>query len=111
LEPKARVEFSAVMCAAAGQARDGTAYPANARKFPAAIWAPINKSRRVSLCRKWEIMTARFISDSEIMTRLSPLGAMRQDPAPTGTKLSEQMGQFMAQRAIDFGPMLRQPRV
>ena len=56
-------------------------------------------------------MTARFIGDSEIMTRLSPLGAMRQDPAPTGTKLSEQMGQFMAQRAIDFGPMLQQPRV
>jgi len=56
-------------------------------------------------------MTALFIGDSKIITRLSPLGAVRQDPAPTGTKLSEKMGQFMAQRAIDFGRMLRQSRV
>jgi hypothetical protein len=56
-------------------------------------------------------MTAPFSLDSKITTRLSPLLAVREDPAPTGTKLSEKMGQFMAKRAIDFGRMLRQPRV
>jgi hypothetical protein len=99
------------MRAAAGQARDGTADAADARKFLAAIWAPINEARHVSPNRKREIMTAPFSLDSKITTRLSPLLAVREDPATTGTKLSEKMGQFMAKRAIDFGRMLRQPRV
>ena len=99
------------MRAAAGQARDGTAYAADARKFLAAIWAPINEARHVSPNRKREIMTAPFSLDSKIATRLSPLLAMRENPAPTGTKLSEKMGQFMAQSAIDFGWMLKQPRI
>jgi hypothetical protein len=99
------------MRAAAGQARDGTAYSTDARKFLAAIWAPINEARHVLPNRKRETMTALFSIDSKIATRLSPLLAMRENPAPTGTKLSEKMGQFMAQRAIDFGRMLKQSRV
>ena len=99
------------MRAAASQARDGTADAADAWKFLAAIWAPINEAHHVSPNRKREIMTALFSLDSKIATRLSPLVAMRENPPPTGTKLSEKMGQFMAQRAIDFGRMLRQPRV
>ena len=108
---KSRVEFSAVVRAAAGQARDCTAYAADARKFLAAIWAPINEARRVS--SRWErkIVTALFIGDSQIAASLPPLGAMGENPAPTGANLSEDMGQFMTEGAIDFGRMLKQPRV
>ena len=108
---KSRVEFSAVVRAAAGQARDCTAYAADARKFLATIWAPINEARRVS--SRWErkIVTALLIDDSEVVTSLSPLLAMGENPAPPRTKLSENVGQFMAQSTIDFGRMLKQPRV
>jgi hypothetical protein len=108
---KARVEFTAGVRSAAGKARDCTAYPADARKFLSAIWAPINKARQVPFCWKREIMTALFSGDSKIATRLLPLLAMRENPAPPRAKLSEKMGQFMAQSAIDFGRMLKQPRI
>jgi hypothetical protein len=108
---KARVEFPVGVRSAAGKARDCTAYQADAWKFLAAIWAPINKARPVSPCRKREIMTALFSADSKIATRLLPLLAMRKNLAPSRAKLSEKMGQFMAQSAIDFGRMLKQPRI
>ncbi len=56
-------------------------------------------------------MTALFIGDSKIATSLLPLGAVGQDAAPAGTKLSENMRHLMAQGAIDFGRMLKQARV
>jgi hypothetical protein len=56
-------------------------------------------------------MTALLIGDSQIATRLLPLLAMWENPAPSHAKLSEKMGKFMAQSAIDFGRMLKQPRI
>jgi hypothetical protein len=111
LQAKPRVEFAAVVRATAGEARDGTAYAADARKFLPAIWTSINETRRVSSCRKREIMTALFSFDSKIATRLLPLLAMREYPSPARTKLSQKMGHFMAESAIDFGRMLKQSRI
>ena len=99
------------MRTAAGQARDGTAYAADARKFLAAIWAPIHETRHVSSCRKRETMTTLFSLDSKIATRLLPLLAMREYPSPARTKLSQKMGQFMAESAIDFWRMFKQSRI
>jgi hypothetical protein len=56
-------------------------------------------------------MTALFISNSQIAARSAPLVAMRQNSMTTSAKLSENMRQFMAQCAIDFGRMFQQPRV
>jgi hypothetical protein len=56
-------------------------------------------------------MTAFLVGNSQIAARSAPLVAMRQNSATTSAKLSENMRQFMAQRAIDFGRMLEQPRV
>jgi len=56
-------------------------------------------------------MTALLIGNSQIAARSAPLFAMRQNSATTSAKLSENMRQFMAQSAIDFGRMLEQPRV
>jgi len=99
------------MRSAAGKACDGTACAVDARKFLAAIWAPIHETRHVSSRREREIVAALFIRDSQIAASLPPLAAMGQDAAPTGAKLSKNMGQFMPERAIDFGWMLKQPRI
>ena len=56
-------------------------------------------------------MTVFLVSNSQIAARKAPLVAMRQNSATTSAKLSENMRQFMAQRAIDFGRMFEQPRV
>jgi hypothetical protein len=53
-------------------------------------------------------MTALLVCDSQIDTRLPPFGAVRQNSASPGAKLSQNMGEFMAQSAIDFGGMLEQ---
>jgi hypothetical protein len=36
---------------------------------------------------------------------------MRENPTPPRAKLSEKMGQFMAQSAIDFARMFKQPGI
>jgi hypothetical protein len=56
-------------------------------------------------------MAALFSVDSEIATRLSPLLTVRENAAPTRAKLSQNVGQFVAQRAIDFLRMLKKPRI
>ena len=56
-------------------------------------------------------MTAFLVSNSQIVARNAPLVAMRQNSAMASAKLSENMRQFMAQCAIDFGRMFQQPRV
>jgi hypothetical protein len=56
-------------------------------------------------------MTALLIRNSQIAARSAPLLAMRQNSATTGSELSENMRQFMAQRAIDFVRVFQQPRV
>jgi hypothetical protein len=56
-------------------------------------------------------MTAFLVRDSQIAARNAPLVSMWPNSATTSAKLSENMRQFMAQRAIDFGRMFQQPRV
>ena len=48
-------------------------------------------------------MTTDFVADSEIIASVTPLGAMRRDAAATSTKLREKVGEFVAQRPINFG--------
>src|SRR6266545_1926386 len=87
-QPKVRVEFSTIMCAATGQTCNCTFNPTHARKIALAIWTPV-----------------------KIAASLPPLNTMGQNPAPARTKLRQDMGQFVAQRLIDFGWMLKQPRI
>ena len=111
LQSKPRVEFTAIVRSAAGQACHRTAYPADAGKFLVAIWALINKTRHVLSCRKWKIMTALLIGDCQIVASLSPFGSVRQDASPASAKLSENMSKFVSQSPIDFVRMLKQLRV
>jgi hypothetical protein len=56
-------------------------------------------------------MTALLVADPQIATRSAPVIAMRQNSASPGPKLCENMSEFMSQSAIDFGLMLKQPRI
>jgi hypothetical protein len=47
-------------------------------------------------------VTALFVGDSQVDARLSPFGAVRQNPPPASAKLGENMCQLMSQCAIDF---------
>ena len=53
----------------------------------------------------WErqIVTTGFVANPEITAGVTPFWTMRRDAAATSTKLREKMGEFVAQRAINFG--------
>jgi hypothetical protein len=53
-------------------------------------------------------MAALLVGDSQVAACLPPLKTMRQDAASTGANLSENVGELMSERAIDFGRMLKQ---
>ena len=80
-------------------------------KITLAIWTFVQVPPSACVYRERKIMTALLISNSQIAARNAPLVAMRQNSATTSAKLSENMRQFMAQRAFDFGRMFQQPRV
>src|SRR5262249_44333298 len=97
-----RVEFSAVVRAAACKAGDSAAHAQNARKFLATNWAPINETRHVLSRRKRKIMAALLVGDSQIAASLPPFGSVRQNAVTASTKLRKNMSEFVSQSAIDF---------
>ncbi len=110
-QPKVRVEFSAIMCTATGQTCNCTFNPTHARKIALAIWTPVKIAASTFADWEREIMTAPLIANPKIAASLPPLNTMGQNPAPARAKLGKDMGQFVAQRLIDFGWMLKQPRI
>jgi len=76
-EPKSLIELAAVVFAAAGKTGDCAPQAANSREFLTTIRAAIDEPRGVSSRRKRQIVTALLVGDSQIDTRLLPLGAVR----------------------------------
>jgi hypothetical protein len=99
------------MSAATGQTGNRATNPADAWKIAPALWTTIEKTAPAFDCREWQIVTAFFVADPKIAARLTPLGAVRRNPATTSAKLCENMRQLMSQRAIDFTGMLRDLRI
>jgi hypothetical protein len=56
-------------------------------------------------------MAAPFAGDSQVVASLVPFNAVRLNSPPAGAKLSEDVSEFVPQRAIDLLWMLKQPRV
>ena len=57
-------------------------------------------------------MATRFVLDAEIAAGAAPLRAVRRNAPATRAELREQMGQLVAERAIDLGGILfAQPRI
>ena len=114
LEPqtKPRIKLAAVVRTATGQTGDCAFDLAYAREIALAIRATIDETRRMTLRRKRQRMTALLACDSQIVTSLLPLGSVRRNPSPTFfSKLREDMSKLVTQRAIDLRGMLNQPRI
>jgi len=99
------------MGAATGETCNSAPYPPYAMKITLAIWTFVEVPPSACAYGERKIMTVFLVSNSQIAARNAPLVAMRQNSAATSAKLSENMRQFMAQRAIDFDRMFQQPRV
>src|SRR4029077_9266192 len=56
-------------------------------------------------------MAPLFVTDSQIVARLSPFRSMRRDPAPTGPKLREEMRELVSQCALNFAGMKHKMRI
>ena len=102
-EPRLWIEFSAIEFPAAIQARHRAFNPPDPREFFPAARTTIEKSPGARANRKRQGMAARFVGDAKIAASPAPLGAMRQDAPRTSAELGEQVGEFVAQGAIDLG--------
>jgi len=110
-QPKAWIEFGAVVFSTTRETRNCAAHAPHARKFLATNWAPINETRHVLSCRKRQIVAALLIGDSKLAASLPPFGSVRQNSATASAKLSENMSEFVSQSAIDFSGMFKQLRI
>jgi hypothetical protein len=99
------------MRAATGETRNGAFYSTRTGKVALTMWTLVQVAPSAFVDRERKIMTALLVRDSKIAASPLPVGAVRQDPAPTGAKLGENMSQFMAQGAIDFGRILNEQRI
>jgi len=96
------------MRAATGQTGDRAARAADSPKLLTTIRTAIDEPRGVSSRRKRQIVTALLIANPKVTASLPPFNAMRQNPAPTRTKLREDMRQFVLQSSLDFGWMMNE---
>jgi len=90
------------MRAAACQACNRPFDSAHPRKIALTMWTFIEIMP--STFANWErkIMTTGFIADPEITAGAAPFGSMRQNPPPATTELCQEMGEFMAQGAVNL---------
>ncbi|HZA37987.1 MAG TPA: hypothetical protein VE486_02490 [Candidatus Baltobacteraceae bacterium] len=96
------------MRATAGQTCHCAFDPTHARKIAPATWTPVKITPSTFADWEWEIMTALLVANSEIAASLQPFNTMRQNPAPAGTKLREDVGQLMSQSSLDFRGMMNE---
>jgi hypothetical protein len=61
----------------------------------------------MSLRREGKIVAALLVGDSQVAASLPPFGSVWQEAAMAGTKLSENMSEFVSQSAIDFSGMFK----
>jgi len=110
-QSKPGIELAVIVRAATDQTCDCTFDPAHARKIALAIWTFVKIPAGTFGDREREIMTTLFISDSQVATSLSPVGAMGQDPLSASTKLRENVRKFMEKRSIDLTWMMNKLRI
>ena len=77
LQSKTYMELAAVMCAAAGQTGDCAFDLTDPSEIAPAIRTTIDETRRITLRRERQRMTALLIRDSQITASLLPLGSVR----------------------------------
>ena len=71
-------------------------------QFHGAVRAAIDKTPGDFSPGQRQIVAALFVGQPEIPAGLLPLGAVRGDAAPSDPMVREQMGEFVAQGAVNF---------
>jgi len=111
-QPRCGVEFSPVEFSTAFQASHRPFDPPDARKFLSAPRTAIEETPFSFLHRKRQRVATRFIRDTEVATGAAPFRTVRRNPSAAGAELRQQMGQLMAESAVDFrAVMLAEPRI
>ena len=111
-EPKARVEFSAIVRATTGEAGDNPSNSMHTRERCAALRTFVNETSRAPADGKWQLMATLFAIDAKIATGSAPLDAVRSDAPISGPGLRKQVRQFVSQRLLNFrGTVFVQTRV
>ena len=102
-KPKILVIFSGVVFAAAFDAGHGAAEATHPREHGRTRRTREEKFPRHVAAFERQVVAPRLVRDTEIGAGQSPFGAMGIDPASSGPVFGEKVGEFMAQRAVDFG--------
>jgi hypothetical protein len=103
LQPKLRMKFPAVVGTATCQTGDRATDSPHARKIEKTIRALVNETPDAFMPREGEIVTTLFVANAKIVTSRAPFRTVRQNAPPPGTKLREEVRQFMTQCSIDLG--------
>ena len=78
----------------------------------AAMDAGVNVLPLDDATRQWQLVATLFIDEPEVAAGLLPFRAMRGDAATAESRVSQQMSEFVTQRAVHFtGTELRKSRV
>jgi hypothetical protein len=107
-QPKTRIEFAAIMRATTSQTCNCTFDPAHTRKIAPATWTPVKIAPSTFTDWERQIVTPLLVANPKIAASLPPFNTMRQDPAPTRTKLRQDMRQFVAQSSVDLSRMMNE---
>jgi hypothetical protein len=102
-EAEAGVVFSPIVFAAAFDAGGGVAEGLHAGENGRALWTGVEKFPGDSAALEGKVVAARFMRDSQIGTGFAPFLAMGLDAAAADAVVCEQMGEFMAERALNLG--------
>jgi hypothetical protein len=76
-QSKARIKFSAVMRAAAGETRNGSANFAHAWEFVFALRTLVKKAPCAFAGREGEMVATLLVADPKVHARLAPFSSVR----------------------------------
>ena len=112
LEPEARIVPPAIVRAAAAQACGTAPERLHPRERHTAACAAVMMAACHHAARQRQVVRALFIRQAEIAARLSPLRAVRCDPASARALVREEVREFVSESALDFRVAeFTQPRI
>jgi hypothetical protein len=95
--------FSSIVFAAAFDAGGRLAERLHARHNRRTLGAGVKKFARDAAAFEGELMAARFVGNPQVSTGLAPLLPMGLDATAADAVMGEQMGEFVAERALNLG--------
>jgi hypothetical protein len=102
-QPEAGIVTSVIVLAAAGEAGFASSEGANAGDFCAAGWAEVDQLAGDGFAAEGELVATGFVNQSKVGASLFPFRTVGGNAAAGVAGLSDEVGQFMSESAVDFG--------